>query len=194
MSDYCYCTLFVNRMEKYPVCVPVFRRKTKEPWFYRSGSGSLGLRNASLIDSISHSLLVSRRPDRIISENILNILINNAGNSSMVAIAEMDEVTWDEVLDTHLKGTYVCSHFVLPHMVEQHSGNIVSISSVGGQRGFGMEGDDAKEQFTAGHLIKDPSVESEDIGRAVLWLVSDDARCITGNMITVDGGWTAAAP
>jgi NAD(P)-dependent dehydrogenase (short-subunit alcohol dehydrogenase family) len=59
---------------------------------------------------------------------------------------------------------------------------------------FGMEGDEAREQFTAGHLIKDPSVEPEDIGRAVLWLVSDDSRCITGNMITVDGGWTAAAP
>jgi len=175
----------------------------------------------------------------------IDILVNNAGNSSMVAIAEMDEQTWDEVLDTHLKGTYLCCRYVLPHMIEQHSGNIVSISSVGGQRGFGMgghycaakhgiiglnksitmevadhnircnvvcpgtvwtdmmkgiaayfgmEGDDAKEQFFAGHLIKDPEVSPEDIGRAVLWLVSDDARCITGNMITVDGGWTAAAP
>lgn len=175
----------------------------------------------------------------------IDILVNNAGNTSMVAIAEMDEQTWDEVLDTHLKGTYLCSHYVLSHMIEQHSGNIVSISSVGGQRGFGMgghycaakhgiiglnkamametadhnircnvvcpgtvwtpmmqgiaeyfgmEGDDAKEQFFAGHLIKDPYVESEDIARAVLWLVSDDTRNITGNMITVDGGWTAAAP
>jgi NAD(P)-dependent dehydrogenase (short-subunit alcohol dehydrogenase family) len=59
---------------------------------------------------------------------------------------------------------------------------------------FGMEGEDAREQFTSGHLIKDPPVEPEDIGRAVLWLVSDESRCITGNMITVDGGWTAAAP
>jgi len=39
----------------------------------------------------------------------IDILVNNAGNSSMVAIAEMDEETWDEVLDTHLKGTYLCS-------------------------------------------------------------------------------------
>jgi SDR family mycofactocin-dependent oxidoreductase len=175
----------------------------------------------------------------------VDILVNNAGNSSMVAIAEMDEQTWDEVLDTHLKGTYLCCRYVLPHMIEQQSGQVVSISSVGGQRGFGMgghycaakhgiiglnksiametadhnircnvvcpgtvwtpmmqgiaayfgmEGDDAKKQFTAGHLIKDPEVSPEDIGRAVLWLVSDDARCITGNMITVDGGWTAAAP
>jgi len=175
----------------------------------------------------------------------VDILVNNAGNSSMVAVAEMDEQTWDEVLDTHLKGMYLCCRYVLPHMIERHSGNVVSISSVGGQRGFGMgghycaakhgmiglnkslametadhnircnvvcpgtvwtpmmqgiaayfgmEGDDAKAQFTSGHLIKEPSVEPEDIGRAVLWLVSDDSRCITGNMITVDGGWTAAAP
>jgi NAD(P)-dependent dehydrogenase (short-subunit alcohol dehydrogenase family) len=175
----------------------------------------------------------------------VDILVNNAGNTSMVAVAEMDEQTWDEVLDTHLKGTFLCCRYVLPHMIEQHSGHIVSISSVGGQRGFGMgghycaakhgiiglnksitmetadhnircnvvcpgtvwtpmmqgiaayfgmEGDDAKEQFFAGHLIKDPEVSPEDIGRAVLWLTTDDSRCITGNMITVDGGWTAAAP
>lgn len=175
----------------------------------------------------------------------VDILVNNAGNSSMVAVAEMDEQTWDEVLDTHLKGAFLCCRYVLPHMIEQHSGNVVNISSVGGQRGFGMgghycaakhgiiglnksiametadhnircnvvcpgtvwtpmmqgiaayfgmEGDEAKEQFFAGHLIKDPEVSSEDIGRAVLWLTTDDSRCITGNMITVDGGWTAAAP
>ncbi|MBI5583730.1 MAG: mycofactocin-coupled SDR family oxidoreductase [Deltaproteobacteria bacterium] len=175
----------------------------------------------------------------------IDILVNNAGNSSMVAIAEMDEETWDEVLDTHLKGTYLCCRYVLPHMIAQHSGNVVSISSVGGQRGFGMgghycaakhgiiglnkslamevadhnircnvvcpgtvwtpmmqgiaayfglEGEEGKEQFFAGHLIKDPEVAPEDIGRAVRWLVTDEARCITGNMITVDGGWTAKAP
>ena len=174
----------------------------------------------------------------------IDILVNNAGNSSMVAIADMDEETWDAVLDTHLKGMFLCCRYVLPKMFEQHSGNIVSISSVGGQRGFGMgghycaakhgiiglnkaiamevadhniranvvcpgtvwtdmmkgiaeyfgmEGDEAKEQFFAGHLIKDPEVTPEDIGRAVLWLASDDSRCIHGNMITVDSGWTAQA-
>ncbi len=175
----------------------------------------------------------------------IDILVNNAGNSSMMPVADMDEQTWDELLDTHLKGMFLCCRYVLPHMIERHSGNIVSISSVGGQRGFGMgghycaakhgiiglnksmametadhnircnvvcpgtvwtpmmqgiaasfgmEGEEAREQFTSGHLIKEPSVEPKDIGLAVLWLTSDDARCITGNMITVDGGWTAAAP
>jgi len=175
----------------------------------------------------------------------IDILVNNAGNSSMVAIADMDEETWDEVLDTHLKGTYLCCRYVLPHMIERQSGVVISISSVGGQRGFGMGGhyfaakhgiiglkksiamevanhniranvvcpgtvwtdmmkgiakffgleeEEAQETFFAGHLIKDPQVSPEDIGKAVLWLACDDSRCITGNMITVDAGWTAQAP
>jgi len=176
----------------------------------------------------------------------IDILVNNAGNSSMIAIADMEEETWDEVLDTHLKGMYLCCHHVLPQMIAQGSGNVVSISSVGGQRGFGMGGhycaakhgiiglnksiamevadhgiranvvcpgtvwtdmmkgiaeffgmddeEEAKEQFFAGHLKKEPEVKPEDIGKAVCWLVTDDAKCITGNMITVDGGWTCQAP
>jgi NAD(P)-dependent dehydrogenase (short-subunit alcohol dehydrogenase family) len=175
----------------------------------------------------------------------IDILINNAGNSSMVAVAEMDEETWDEVLDTHLKGTFLCCRYVMPHMIKQHSGKVVNISSVGGQRGFGlgshycaakhgivgfnkalamevadhninvnavcpgtvwtdmmqgiaelfgMDEEEGKEQFFAGHLIKDRELTPEDIGRAVLWLVTEDSKNITGNMITVDQGWTAAAP
>ena len=174
----------------------------------------------------------------------IDVLVNNAGNSSMVAIADMDEATWDAVLDTHLKGMFLCCRYVLPRMISQHSGVIVSISSVGGQRGFGMGGHycaakhgiiglnksiamevadhniranvvcpgtvwtdmmkgiakffgmeeaEAKEQFFAGHLIKEREVTPEDIGRAVLWLAGDDSKCITGNMITVDAGWTAQA-
>jgi enoyl-[acyl-carrier-protein] reductase (NADH) len=59
---------------------------------------------------------------------------------------------------------------------------------------FGMEEDEAKENFFQGHMIKDPEVTPDGIGRAVLWLASDDSRCIHGSMITVDSGWTAQAP
>lgn len=175
----------------------------------------------------------------------IDILVNNAGNTSMVAIAEMEEEVWDEVIDTHLKGMYLCCRYVLPHMIDQHSGKVVSISSVGGQRGFGMGGhycaakhgiiglsksiamevadhninanvvcpgtvwtpmmkgiaesfgmddDEGKETFFAGHMIKEREMMPEDIGRAVTWLCTDDSQNITGNMITVDQGWTAQAP
>lgn len=47
----------------------------------------------------------------------IDILVNNAGNTSLVPIADMEEEVWDEVLDTHLKGTFLCCHHVLPHMI-----------------------------------------------------------------------------
>lgn len=175
----------------------------------------------------------------------VDILVNNAGNSSMMAVADMSEQEWDEVLDTHLKGTFLCCKYVVPKMIEQHSGKIISISSVGGKRGFGlgahycaakhgiigltkalsmevadhninvnvvcpgtvftpmmlgiasyfgMEKEEAKEAFLAGHSFKDREIEPEDIGRAVVWLATEDTRCITGQSVVVDAGWTARAP
>ena len=189
---------------------------------------------------------VSAMVDQVLSTfGKIDILINNAGNTSMVAIAEMEEAVWDEVVDTHLKGMYLCCRYVLPHMISQHSGKVVSISSVGGQRGFGMGGhycaakhgiiglnksiamevadhninanvvcpgtvwtpmmkgiaesfgmddEEGKEQFFAGHMLKEHELSPGDIGKAVLWLCTDAAANITGNMITVDQGWTAQAP
>lgn len=175
----------------------------------------------------------------------IDILVNNAGNSSMMAIADMSEQEWDEVLDTHLKGTFLCCKYVVPKMIDQHSGKIVNISSVGGIRGFGlgahycaakhgiiglskalsmevadhnvnvnvvcpgtvwtpmmqgiaryfgMEDDEAKESFLAGHSFKDREIMPEDIGKAVVWLATEDSRCITGQQVLVDAGWTARAP
>ena len=68
----------------------------------------------------------------------IDILVNNAGNSSMMAIVDMSEQEWDEVLDTHLKGTFLCCKYAVPKMIEQHSGKVINISSVGGHRGFGL--------------------------------------------------------
>jgi len=94
----------------------------------------------------------------------IDILVNNAGNSSMVAIAEMDEDTWDEVIDTHLKGTYLCSRFVLPHMIAQHSGKVVNISSVGGHYGFGMGGHYCAAKHGIIGLSKSVAMEVADHG------------------------------
>lgn len=87
-----------------------------------------------------------------------------------------------EVADHGIRANVVCPGTVWTDMMK------------GISESLDMEEEEAKEQFFAGHLIKEPEVSPEDIGRAVLWLVTDDARCITGNMITVDGGWTCQAP
>jgi NAD(P)-dependent dehydrogenase (short-subunit alcohol dehydrogenase family) len=175
----------------------------------------------------------------------VDILVNNAGIATLEALVDMSEEAWDDMLDTHLKGAFLCCKHVVPLMIEQHSGKVINISSVGGLRGFGMgahycaakhgiigltkslametadhninvnavcpgtvwtdmmaglanyfgmETADAKENFLAGHLFKDREIMPEDIGRAVLWLSTDDSKCITGGQIAVDAGWTARAP
>ena len=48
---------------------------------------------------------------------------------------------------------------------------------------------DALARHAAGRLGR-----PEDVARAVLWLVSDDAAFVTGQCLTVDGGLTAASP
>jgi NAD(P)-dependent dehydrogenase (short-subunit alcohol dehydrogenase family) len=42
---------------------------------------------------------------------------------------------WDEVVDTNLKGTFLCNRAVLPAMVKQRKGHIINFSSTSGLKG-----------------------------------------------------------
>ena len=65
----------------------------------------------------------------------IDILVNNAGVISIAPVVAMDEEEWDRVLAVNLKGTFLCSKAVAPHMTERRSGRIVNISSVAGRKG-----------------------------------------------------------
>jgi NAD(P)-dependent dehydrogenase (short-subunit alcohol dehydrogenase family) len=65
----------------------------------------------------------------------IDILVNNAGVISVAPVASMSEEEWDRVLAVNLKGTFLCSKAVVPHMVERRAGRIVNMSSVAGKRG-----------------------------------------------------------
>src|SRR5213595_1383919 len=53
---------------------------------------------------------------------------------------EIDEKSWDRILDVNLRGILLLSQAVIPHMREQKSGAIVCLSSVSAQRGGGIFG------------------------------------------------------
>ncbi|MFZ0955196.1 MAG: SDR family NAD(P)-dependent oxidoreductase [Candidatus Sulfotelmatobacter sp.] len=68
----------------------------------------------------------------------VDYLVNNAGINRDVLLAFMSDEQWDEVIDTNLRGTYLCSRLALPGMMRRGSGaicNIVSPSGVRGQAG-----------------------------------------------------------
>jgi NAD(P)-dependent dehydrogenase (short-subunit alcohol dehydrogenase family) len=68
--------------------------------------------------------------------NRIDILVNNAGIAISKPLIETSEDEWDKTVDTNLKGVFLCSKEVLPHMIEAGEGVIVNISSGAGKRGF----------------------------------------------------------
>lgn len=65
----------------------------------------------------------------------LDILVNNAGITRDNLIMRMKEEDWDQVIDTNLKGVFLCIKAVTRPMMKQRSGRIINISSVVGVAG-----------------------------------------------------------
>ena len=62
--------------------------------------------------------------------NRIDILINNAGITKDGLLMRMKEEAWDAVIDTNLKGVFLCSREAIKDMSRQRYGRIVNITSV----------------------------------------------------------------
>jgi 3-oxoacyl-[acyl-carrier protein] reductase len=65
----------------------------------------------------------------------VDILVNNAGITKDGLMARMKEADWDAVIDTNLKGAFLCAKAVSKDMMKKRWGRIVNISSVSGFAG-----------------------------------------------------------
>lgn len=59
----------------------------------------------------------------------IDILVNNAGMASSATVDEMPEDMWDTMLRVNLKGLFLCTRAVLPHMYERDYGKIINTAS-----------------------------------------------------------------
>jgi len=64
----------------------------------------------------------------------LDVLVNNAGTNHPAPITELDPKMWQEVIEVNLTGPYLLMKAVIPHMLKEGGGSIISISSLGGMR------------------------------------------------------------
>ena len=69
----------------------------------------------------------------------VHILVNNAGISGFSLFTDITEDMWDEMMDTNIKGMYLCCKEALPDMISEKDGAIVNISSIWGQVGASCE-------------------------------------------------------
>ena len=65
----------------------------------------------------------------------LDILVNNAGITRDNLLMRMKEQEWDDVVDTNLKGVFLCTKAVTRQMMKQRAGRIINISSIVGVAG-----------------------------------------------------------
>ncbi len=65
----------------------------------------------------------------------VNIVVNSAGAVANVPFAEMETATWDQVLGTNLRGTFLCCREAFRAMAPHGGGVIVNLSSLSGVRG-----------------------------------------------------------
>ncbi|MGB9939290.1 SDR family NAD(P)-dependent oxidoreductase [Methanosarcina sp.] len=66
----------------------------------------------------------------------LDILINNAGVAYKKRLEETTLEEYDKIIDTNLKGVFLCTKYAIPYIRESKNGKIINISSIGGLHGL----------------------------------------------------------
>lgn len=65
----------------------------------------------------------------------VDVLVNAVGGSTVIAnsgttVEDMTLDEWERVLSVNLRGTFLCTHAVIPHMKQRRAGTIVNLSSI----------------------------------------------------------------
>ena len=84
--------------------------------------------------AVAADVCIKAQVDSMVSDVInkfgrIDILVNNSGTSRMMPIIEFTEKDWDTVIDTNMKGVFLCTQAVAKHMVKRKYGKIINISS-----------------------------------------------------------------
>jgi NAD(P)-dependent dehydrogenase (short-subunit alcohol dehydrogenase family) len=87
---------------------------------------------------VSDESSVNSMAEKAIAEfGRVDILVNNAGIFTESLLENMTVDDWDKVVNTNLRGTFLCTRALIPQMLERGDGRIINIASQLGQIGGG---------------------------------------------------------
>ncbi len=81
---------------------------------------------ADVSDAGAVEAMVSSAIDRL---GQIDILVNNAGIALAAPVEDIDPTDWDRVFAVHVRGTFLCAKYVLPHMYARGSGRVINTAS-----------------------------------------------------------------
>lgn len=97
---------------------------------------ALGRQAIAVKADISHADDVAALMYAALAEfGTIDILVNNAGVTRDNLLMRMKEDEWDAVLDTNLKGVFLCTKAVARTMMKQRAGRIINVASIVGVSG-----------------------------------------------------------
>jgi 3-oxoacyl-[acyl-carrier protein] reductase len=101
-----------------------------------NGIAAMGGKATALAADVREEAPVKAMIGRLVDHfGRIDILVNAAGGYGQTyrATHEMPESEWDMVLDSNLKGSFLCAKFAVPHMLRQGGGRIINFSSNAGR-------------------------------------------------------------
>lgn len=96
----------------------------------------LGRRSVVVEADVALEASVRSMVDRVCAEfGRVDILVNNAGFVTLSPVETMEVDMWDQMIATHLRGTFLVTRMVLPGMLDRGYGRIINVASQIGQIG-----------------------------------------------------------
>ncbi len=69
----------------------------------------------------------------------IDILINNVGVGKYGTVSSLSVQDYDWMMNSNMRSSFLCTHAILPHLLERNQGSIIFIGSVAGLRGLPQE-------------------------------------------------------
>lgn len=98
-------------------------------------TGNEGIAIAVQADVSDQTAVESALGDVITAFGRVDILVNNAAIEVLTPMVSARVEDWDKVIATNLRGTFLFTRAVIPHMLSQGGGSIVNVGSIDGKRG-----------------------------------------------------------